>query len=175
MTTTSFNSPLSRTTQGTQYQRKHLLTHSVSLWVLICLISFISYGPKNPLFSYWVQFLCWHLSSISLVYLQLLQATFTHNTHTNNHFTALIPGLPGWAGARRNHLLDSMVEGEISEADTLTIRLGATPSGLISNPPPSSPIFYTGCPSSHNAADLSWLGTCNKYAGLHTQWLISHV
>jgi len=33
------------------------------------------------------------------------------------------------------------VQGEISEADTLTIRLGATPSGLISDPPPSSPIF----------------------------------
>jgi len=29
-----------------------------------------------------------------------------------------------------------MVQGEISEADTPTIRLGATPSGLISDPPP---------------------------------------
>jgi len=34
-----------------------------------------------------------------------------------------------------------MVQGKISEADTPTIRLGATPSGLISNQPPSSPIF----------------------------------
>jgi len=23
-------------------------------------------------------------------------------THTHNHFTAFFPGLPGWAGARRN-------------------------------------------------------------------------
>ena len=35
-----------------------------------------------------------------------------------------------------------MVPGEISEADTPTIRLGATPSGLISDPPPSFPHFY---------------------------------
>ena len=39
-------------------------------------------------------------------------------------------------------LLDFTVQGETSEADTPTIRLGVTPSGLIiSNPPPSSPIF----------------------------------
>jgi len=34
-----------------------------------------------------------------------------------------------------------MVQGKITEADTPTIWLGATPSGLISDPPPSSPIF----------------------------------
>jgi len=34
-----------------------------------------------------------------------------------------------------------MVQGGISEADTPTIWLGATPSGLISDPRPSSPIF----------------------------------
>jgi len=33
------------------------------------------------------------------------------------------------------------MQGEISEADTPTIQLGATPSGLIIDPPPSSPIF----------------------------------
>jgi len=38
-------------------------------------------------------------------------------------------------------LLDFMVQGKISAADTPTIRLGVTPSGLISDPPPSSPIF----------------------------------
>jgi len=31
--------------------------------------------------------------------------------------------------------------GEISEADTPTIRMGTTPSGLITDPPPSSPTF----------------------------------
>ena len=34
-----------------------------------------------------------------------------------------------------------MVQGRITEADTPTIRLSAAPSGLISDPPPSSPIF----------------------------------
>jgi len=47
--------------------------------------------------------------------------------------------------------------------------MGITPSGLISDPPPSSPHFYAGCPSGHNAPLLSWLGTGTKYTGLHTQ------
>jgi len=34
-----------------------------------------------------------------------------------------------------------MVQGKITEADTLTIQPGATPSRLISGLPPSSPIF----------------------------------
>jgi len=34
-----------------------------------------------------------------------------------------------------------LVQGMFSEADTPTIRLGATPSGLISDPPPTPPIF----------------------------------
>ena len=34
-----------------------------------------------------------------------------------------------------------MAQGKITEEDTSTIRLGATPYGLISDPPPSSPIF----------------------------------
>ena len=33
------------------------------------------------------------------------------------------------------------MQGEIAEADTPTIQLGTTPSGLISDPPPSSPHF----------------------------------
>jgi len=66
----------------------------------------------------------------------------THaRTHTHNRFTALFLGLPGWAGARRHLLLDFMVQGKTTEADTPTIWLGATPSGLISNLHPSSPIF----------------------------------
>ena len=49
----------------------------------------------------------------------------------HNRFTVLFPGPPGWAGARRE-LLDFMVQGRLTEADTLTIRLGATPSWLTS-------------------------------------------
>jgi len=43
-----------------------------------------------------------------------------------------------------------MAQGEIP--DTLTIRLGATPSGLISDPPPLSPIFT---PDALRAATLT--------------------
>jgi len=34
---------------------------------------------------------------------------------THNCFTALFPGLPGWAGDRRSLLLDFMVQGKITE------------------------------------------------------------
>ena len=98
--------------------------------------------------------------------------THTH-MHTHSHFMALFLGLPGWSGARRNLLLDFMVQGEISEADTLTIRLGATPSGLISNPPPSSPHFCAGCPSCHNPPNLSWHKIC-WLAYPVAFWLLCH-
>jgi len=87
------------------------------------------------------------------------------HTNTRNHFMALLPGLPGWASARRS-LLDFMVQGKISEADTPIIRLGATASGVISDPPPSSSHFYVGC---HSCCNPPWLGTGTKYAGLYTQ------
>jgi len=90
-------------------------------------------------------------------------------THTHNHFMALFPGPPAWAGAGRNKLLlDFMVKWKITKADTPTIWLGGTPSGLISDPPPSFPHFYAGCPSCRNPPTLSWLRTGTKYAGLHT-------
>jgi len=95
--------------------------------------------------------------------------THTHtHTHARNRFTILFPGLPRWASARRNL---PVVQGKITETDTPTIRLGATPSGLISDPPPSSSYFYARCPSCRNPLNLSWLVTGTKYAGLHTQWL----
>jgi len=124
-------------------------------------------GPSILIYSYsyqicvqWWRFVI--LTSI-LVYLRL--------THTHNHFTAVFLGLPSWAGARRRNLLNFMVQGEITEANTLTIRLGAIPCGLISDPAPSFPHFCAGCPSCRNRPNLSWLGTGTKYAGLHTQWL----
>jgi len=68
---------------------------------------------------------------------------------------------------KKELLLDFMVQGEISEADTPTIRRGATPTGLVSDPPPSSPIFKLDA----LPLNCSWLGTGSKYTGLHTQWL----
>jgi len=61
--------------------------------------------------------------------------------------------------------------GDIRGRRVPTIRLGATPSRVISDPPPSFPHFYAGCPSCRNPPNLSWLGTGTKYAGLHTHWL----
>jgi len=78
-------------------------------------------------------------------------------THTQPLY-GTFSGLPGWASATRKLLLDFMVQGEISEADTSTIRLGATPVGLISNLPPSYPHFYARCLSSCKPPNLSWLG-----------------
>ena len=62
-------------------------------------------------------------------------------------FYGPFPGLPGRAAARRNLLLDFMVQGKKTEANAPPIRLGSIPSGLISDPPPSFPHFYARCPS----------------------------
>jgi len=62
-----------------------------------------------------------------------------------------------------------MVQGKITEADTLTIWLGAAPSELISGPPPPSPIFMPDAfLSQPSHFILASAGT--KYAGLHTRW-----
>jgi len=63
-----------------------------------------------------------------------------------------------------------MVQGEISEADTPTIQHGTTPSGLISNPPPS-PIFTPDVLPAATFPIHPGLGQAQEYAGLHTQWL----
>jgi len=63
-----------------------------------------------------------------------------------------------------------MVEGRITVADTPTIQLGATPSGQISNPSPTSPHFYAGCPSCRNPHYILALNRHQIFAGLHTQW-----
>jgi len=92
----------------------------------------------------------------------------TRRTHTpHNRFAVLFRDYPGEPVPKENLLLAFC---GAREADTPTIRLGATSSGLISNPPPTSPIFYAGCPSCRNPPNLSWLGTGTKYAGLHMQW-----
>ena len=52
-----------------------------------------------------------------------------------------------------------------TEAEALTIRLDATPSGL-QVPHLHHPPFYAKCPFCHNPANLSWLGTGTKYCWL---------
>jgi len=65
--------------------------------------------------------------------------------------------------------MDFMVKGKITEADTPTIWLGATPYGLISNPPPSSIYFYTGCHSWCNPPIYPGLGQAPNMLAC-TQW-----
>jgi len=87
-------------------------------------------------------------------------------THIHIHTTILWPFFQDYPGARRNIL----VQRKITEANTPTTRVGATPSQLISDPPHPSHHFYAGCLSYHNPPTLSWLRTGTKYADLHTQW-----
>ena len=61
--------------------------------------------------------------------------------HTHNCLRPFFRDYPGEPVPEKILLLDFMVQREISEADTPTIWLGATPSVLISNPPSSSPLF----------------------------------
>ena len=56
---------------------------------------------------------------------------------------ALFPGPPRWAGARRE-TSGLWCKGRLTEVDTSTIRLGATPSGLTSAYLHHPPIFFTG-------------------------------
>jgi len=92
----------------------------------------------------------------------------TH-THPHNHFTALFRD--HWLSRYQKKIFfwTFLVQGDITEADTPTIWQSATPSGLISNPPPSSPIFTLDVFPAVTLP-LSWLGTGTKYAFLHTQW-----
>jgi len=89
---------------------------------------------------------------------------------------------PGEPVPEENHLLDFMVQGEISEANTPTIRLCATPSRLISDPPPSSPIFmpealcaatfpiYPGLGQAPNM--LACIPSVKQYFFLFCVWLL---
>jgi len=63
------------------------------------------------------------------------------------HFTALIPGPPGWAGARRE-LLHFMVQGKINRDRNTNHPAGHHSIQTNQCPPPPSPIFLqAGCPS----------------------------
>ena len=66
------------------------------------------------------------------------------HTHTQTHTAILWPFFqdhPGEPVPEEIFFWTFMVQGKITEADTLTIRLDTTLSGLINGPSPSSPIF----------------------------------
>ena len=68
------------------------------------------------------------------------------------------------------HLLDFIVQGKITEADSPTICLDATLSGL-SMPPPPHAIFTPNALSAATLPIHPGLGQALSNAGLHTQWL----
>jgi len=75
--------------------------------------------------------------------LQMQYSSTNTHTHTHMHahtYTTLLPGLPGEPVPKENLILEFMVQGKIT--DHPAIQLGATPSGLINNPPPSSQFLY---------------------------------
>jgi len=80
-----------------------------------------------------------------------LRHVLTH-THTHNRFTALFPGPPGWAGARRERL-DFMVQGKINRGRHSDHPAGrhATPSRLTSAHLHHLPPYFlrAGCRSCH--------------------------
>jgi len=61
--------------------------------------------------------------------------------HHHNRFMALFPGPPG-EPVPEEHFWTLWCKGRLREADTPTIRLGATPSGLTSAHLHHPPIFY---------------------------------
>jgi len=82
------------------------------------------------------------LTPLALLTSLLLHYYIIHQLH-HNRFTALFPEPPGWAGARRE-LLDLWCKERLTEADTQTIWLGATPSGLTIAHLHHPPHFFTG-------------------------------
>jgi len=67
--------------------------------------------------------------------------------HHHNHFTALFPGPPGWASARRA-LLDFMAQGKINRGRHTDHPAGRHSIRTNQCPPPPSPHFLqAGCPS----------------------------
>ena len=65
-------------------------------------------------------------------------------------------------------ILDFMVQGEISEADTQHSGWAPLQPVLSVTHLSHPPILRRIC---CNRPSLSWLGIVTKYAGLHTQWL----
>ena len=90
---------------------------------------------------HWLVWMEWCPAGLS-VCLPLLSplAPWTTKPH-HNRFTALFPGPPGWAGARRE-LLDFMVQGKINRGIHTDHLAGLHSIRTNQCPPPPSPVFY---------------------------------
>ena len=90
--------------------------------------------------------------------------THTHNTHT--HTTVLQPFLRDHSGepVPEENFWTVWCKGRLTEADTLTILLGATPSGLTSAS--TIPLPYSlqaGCPSCHPTNSIKALKATSTF------------
>jgi len=86
----------------------------------------------------------------------------------HNHFTALFPGPPRWAGARRE-LLDFMVQRKIHKGRHTDHPAGRHPIRTNQCSPPPSPHFLqAGCPSCHPTNNVKALKAmcCTKSTSL---------
>jgi len=91
-----------------------------------------------------------------------------------NHFTALFPGPPGWADARRE-LLDFMVQGKINRGRHIDHHAGRHSIRTNQCPPPPSPHFLqAGCPSCcpTNSGMMVWFdaGMCCIHQRTHCKY-----
>jgi len=91
--------------------------------------------------------------------------------HYHNRFTALFPGPPGWANARRE-LLDFMLQGKINRGRHTDQPAGRHSIQTNQCPPPSSPhSLQTGCPSccpTNSVKALKAMETCNNIQFTHS-------
>jgi len=79
---------------------------------------------------------------------------------------------PAHMWASTCHLLSFMVQGKGNRGRRADKTAGHHPIRTIGAPPPSSPQVLCQMPFLPQTSQyLSWLGTCTKYAGLHTWWL----
>jgi len=77
-------------------------------------------------------------------YLLFTLCLFIATSYHHNRFTALFPGPPGWAGARREPLV-FMVQGNINRGRHTDHPAGRKVSIRTKQcPPPPSPLFFTG-------------------------------
>jgi len=86
---------------------------------------------------------CHQTNAIHRIFTIKIWICITCIPHHHNRFTALFRDHPG-EPVQEEDFWTLWCKGKLTEADTSTIRLGATPSGLFQCPPPPSPYFFTG-------------------------------
>jgi len=121
--------------------------------------------------TWWIHIWNIHVFPLMVAHRRICSYVLYTHTHTHNHFTALFPDHPGEPLPEEN-FWTLWCKGRLTEADTPTIRLGATPSGLSSAHLHHPPCFLqAGCPSCYqtnsvNAIDiyyLHWHWHCQIY------------